>query len=172
MWRTRRLRKLLRLSSSQRGLLAKALFLVAAIRVGLWLLPLQTVRRGLARIARTPPGSTLGGEACLDRIAWAVKAASRYVPEATCLTQALAAQVLVERAGLPSRVCLGVARGQEKDFRAHAWLECEGRIVVGGPVVEQYVPLLPPGGPHEGAHPLAFLGARPRPPHSHEVSQS
>src|SRR6187455_1085195 len=112
----KRLRRLLRLSSSERGLLVKALFLVMAIRVGLWLLPLQTVRRGLARIARTPPRSTMDGEACLDRIAWAVKAASRYVPEATCLTQALATQVLVERAGFPSRVYLGVALDQGEGF--------------------------------------------------------
>jgi hypothetical protein len=148
------------------------LSLVVAIRVGLWLLPLQTVRRGLARIVRASPRSTLDGEARLDRIAWAVKAASRYVPEATCLTQALAAQVLVERAGLPSRVCLGVALDQGESFRAHAWLESEGRIVVGGPVVEQYTLLLPPGGSSDDAHPLASLGARAWSLDSREVIQS
>jgi hypothetical protein len=171
MWRTRRLRKLLQRSPSERGLLVQALFLVVAIRVGLWLLPLRTVRRGLARIARTPPRPTLDRGPCLDRIAWAVKAASRYVPEATCLTQALAAQVLVERAGLPSRVCLGVALDQGESFRAHAWLESEGRIVVGGPAVEQYTPLLGPWGSGDDAHPLGFRGTRARPPQSHEVAR-
>jgi hypothetical protein len=172
MWRTRRLRKLLRLSSSERGLLVKALFLVAAIRVGLWLLPLQVVRRQLARLAQAPARSSLDDLSCLHEIAWAVRVVSRYVPRATCLTQALAAQVLVERAGLPSRLRLGVALDRGGSFRAHAWLESEGRIVVGGPAVEQYTPLLPPGGSGDDPHPLALLGTRARPSQSHEVARS
>ena len=108
----RRLRRFLRLSSSERGLLMRAILFVTLTRVGLWLLPLQAVRHELARVSQAPPQPSSNDLSCLDAIAWAVKAASRYIPHATCLTQALAAQVLVERAGLPSRVCLGVARGE------------------------------------------------------------
>jgi hypothetical protein len=168
----RRLRRFLRLSSSERGLLMRAILFVTLTRVGLWLLPLQAVRHELARVSQAPPQPSSNDLSCLDAIAWAVKAASRYIPHATCLTQALAAQVLVERAGLPSRVCLGVARGEGAHFRAHAWLESEGRIVVGGPAIEQYTPLLPSGVSRDGAHPLAFLGARARSPHNHEVVES
>ena len=168
----RRLRKLLRLSSSERGLLLRAVLLVALTRVGLWLLPVQVVRRQLARPSQAPPRSSLDDPSCLDEIAWAVTAASRYVPRATCLTQALAAQVLVERAGLPSRVCLGVARGDGASFEAHAWLESEGRIVVGGPAIERFIPLVAPTGTRDGAHPLAFLDARARSAHGREATHS
>ena len=63
---------------------------------------------------------------------WAVRTASRCVPAATCLAQALAAFVLMARRGHPVRVCIGVARGDGGRLEAHAWVESGGRIVFGG----------------------------------------
>jgi hypothetical protein len=58
------------------------------------------------------------------------------------LTQALAAQVLLERHGYPTVVHLGVTRADERQdgFFAHAWLESNGSVVVGASEVP-YVPL-------------------------------
>ena len=36
---------------------------------------------------------------------------------------------------------LGVAGGPGRAFEAHAWLEHEGRVLIGGPVEARYVPL-------------------------------
>jgi hypothetical protein len=58
-----------------------------------------------------------------------VRLSSRYVPKATCLTRAIAAQILLNRAGLPNELHIGVARGAA--FDAHAWIECEGQVLVG-----------------------------------------
>ncbi|MFQ5795320.1 MAG: lasso peptide biosynthesis B2 protein [Candidatus Bipolaricaulia bacterium] len=83
----KRLRKFLLLTSTDRRLLVRATLLVWVIRFGLWLLPFQTLRRLLARVAQAPAGWRNSGSLSPDRIAWAVAVASRYVPGAgTCLT--------------------------------------------------------------------------------------
>jgi hypothetical protein len=63
-------------------------------------------------------------------VVWAVTLASRYIPRATCLTQAFTAQILLNRAGLENRLCVGVAR--VPSFGAHAWVERAGTVLVGG----------------------------------------
>jgi hypothetical protein len=74
-------------------------------------------------------------------VTWAVRRVSRAVPGATCLTQALAAQVLLSRRGYASRLRIGVARAADNGLRAHAWLESDGVVVFGGSGFEAYTPL-------------------------------
>lgn len=80
-------------------------------------------------------------------IAWAVTTAARYVPGATCLTQALAAQRLHTRSGCATELRLGATKGPDDVFRAHAWLERGDRVVVGGEERDAYAafPRLPFG---------------------------
>jgi Transglutaminase-like superfamily len=61
-----------------------------------------------------------------------VKLASRFVPAATCLAQALVTVTLLEREGLPASLRIGVARSVRGKFEAHAWVESGGRVVIGG----------------------------------------
>ena len=128
----RRLRKVLRLPPAERRLLVTATLLLGAIRLGLWLLPYSTFQRMLARAMERFAGSRKPSRFSADRIGWAVAAAGRYVPQATCLTQALAAQALLAAAGHPARLCIGVAKGGLGELQAHAWVESQDRIVVGG----------------------------------------
>jgi hypothetical protein len=138
----KRLRKFIRLQPTDRRLLIKAALLLGAIRLGLWLLPFQTLRSLLARAAREPTGLPHAVQPSSDQIAWAVRVGSHYVPGAkTCLPQALVAQVLLERCGYPARLRVGVVKGGEGQLEAHAWVESQGRIVVGGSGVERYIPL-------------------------------
>jgi hypothetical protein len=58
--------------------------------------------------------------------------ASRYVPCATCLVQAFTAQILLGRNGHAGEVHIGVALDDKQGFRAHAWVESEGKVLVGG----------------------------------------
>jgi hypothetical protein len=131
----RRLRRLVAMTREERSLLLRAVFTVSATRVALWILPIEAVRRIVARAARTR-----GNPVPVDSSAWAVTVVSRYVPGATCLTQALAVQALLTRSGHGSRLEIGVAREAGR-FEAHAWVVCGDRIVVGGPEVERYVRL-------------------------------
>lgn len=57
---------------------------------------------------------------------------SRFVPYASCLTQALSCQVLLARRRIPSQIHVGVRADETGAFRAHAWLVCRDRVVLGG----------------------------------------
>ncbi len=131
--------KFVSLSLAERRLLAEAALWVAFVRLGLWLMPFQNLRRLLARLAQP---SDLAHSLKLPpaRITWAVQAASRFVPQATCLTQALAAQVLLRRHGYPADLRIGVSLEKSK-LQAHAWLESQGKVVMGGSRLEHLTSL-------------------------------
>lgn len=67
------------------------------------------------------------------RIAWAVRAASRYTPwKSSCFPQAIAAKVLLRRRGIASTLYLGAAFKARTELEAHAWLRCGPLYVTGG----------------------------------------
>lgn len=132
----KKLAKFLRLSAAEQFLLLRTVFLVEAIRVGLWVLPFRVVQRFTfkTRKKKQTPYS-------VEQIVWAVRATSRYVPRATCLTQAIAAQILLLRAGYNPQVKIGVAKNDKKLFEAHAWLVLGDQVLIGGTEVERYTAL-------------------------------
>ena len=139
----KRLLKFMHLPAAERWLLVKAALLLSAIRLGLGLLPFQTLRRLLAKVAEASTGLQETDRSSADRIVWAVEAAGRRLPGAgTCLTQALAAQALLARRGHPALLRIGVLKGEEGRLEAHAWLESKGRIVIGGSELERFTPLV------------------------------
>jgi hypothetical protein len=137
-----RLRKFLGYSAADRRLLVGAFLWLVAIRAGLWLLPFPRLHRILKHRARASRIREAIDEAGVMRIGWAVGVASRYVPRANCLPQALTAQVLLARLGTPAHLYIGTTRNENGQFEAHAWLECRGCTVVGGlPAPSRYTPL-------------------------------
>lgn len=140
----KRVRRFLRRPARERRDLLRAVGWLLVMRLGLWLLPFRRLREivstYLARPRRPRPGSANAAEAA--RIAWAVQAVGPYVPATTCLTQALAAQVLLARAGHPVRVHIGVIREAGGQFAAHAWVESAGRVLIGGTEIESFTPLV------------------------------
>ncbi|HEX2570901.1 MAG TPA: lasso peptide biosynthesis B2 protein [Polyangia bacterium] len=142
--------KWLRLGPGERRELLRAGLAVPVIRLGLSALPFDTLDRTLEAIA-----SALGGEdgaaaatvdeaAAVERVRWAVAAVSRRVPGASCLTQALAARMLLGRKGIAAEVRIGVRRDEAGRIAGHAWLEGEaGEILAEG--AEGYLTLSRPG---------------------------
>ena len=59
----------------------------------------------------------------------------------TRLNQALVTQMLLARRGYPALLHIGVAKGKEGQFQAHAWVESEGKVVIGGSGLECFTPL-------------------------------
>ena len=138
-----RISRLLRLSNREKALLLQTTILLGAIRLGLSTLPFATLRKMLARLAaagsRTEdqPGGAAG-----EPTVWAVETVSRQFPAiGTCLTQALAAQVLLARRGHQSNLGIGVTRTSSGKFVAHAWLETDGVILIGGAGQTNYTPM-------------------------------
>ena len=114
-----------------------AFFLLAAVRVALWLLPFKALRWIFFRLARAYGPRTEKDQFPSETGVWALEAASRYVPRATCLTQAMAGQLLFGLKGTPASVRIGVAKQGPRNFEAHAWLESEGKILIGGADADQ-----------------------------------
>lgn len=137
----RRIRKLFGLPSYERWLLLKAVALLWAVRLSLWLLPFAGTRQLLNWASRRSRRLSVNPTP-VERLAWAVGVASRFVPgTAHCLTRALAAKILLARRGYPAKVCYGVLPESTEPFTAHAWVESNGVVVVGGPDVGRYVRL-------------------------------
>jgi hypothetical protein len=139
----RRLCRFLRLPAAERQLLISAVLLLWAVKLGLMLLPFHTLRQLLSKLARVTPGLSPSRRSSVKKVVWAVEAAGRLVPWAsTCLTQALTAQVLLLRRGYPALVHIGAVKGEGGGLQAHAWVENEGDVVIGGHELEQYTPLV------------------------------
>lgn len=123
-------------------LLCTAWSLVCLIRVCLWILPFPWLRKTLVHVGRRTVSSMPHRFAPADT-AWAVGVASRYVPAATCLTQALATEFLLSRMGYLSTLHIGVLLREDKGLSAHAWVEYDGHILIGGRNHQQFTPLPP-----------------------------
>ncbi|MGH9254312.1 MAG: lasso peptide biosynthesis B2 protein [Vicinamibacterales bacterium] len=122
-------------------LLLEAALLLALIRLGLFTLSFASLRGLLAKWPRTRP--TTGNLAAIaDRMVWAVETASRRFPAiGTCLTQALAVHVLLAGRSIHSDLRIGVTRTPNGKFIAHAWLERDGRILIGEADHKHYSPM-------------------------------
>ncbi|RCJ25504.1 hypothetical protein A6770_27610 [Nostoc minutum NIES-26] len=135
----RRMRNFLRLSAGDRYFLIKTLILLAAIRLGLWLLRFSTLLKILNRINQQ---GQISHRVSISKIVWAVNAATRYVPGAKCLARALATQVLMNRHSYSPELRIGVTKGETGKLEAHAWIEYQGRVVIGNlQNLSRYMPL-------------------------------
>jgi hypothetical protein len=123
--------KFFRLQAPDRRMITEAAAAVITIRVALWLVEFGRLRAALDRLAALLEVAASTASAPVERVTWAVSAVSARVPRATCLTQALAARLMLERRRVPATLRIGVARTAEYSVEAHAWLECDGHIVIG-----------------------------------------
>lgn len=140
----RRVAKFFHLPSCERRLFVKALFVVSAIRLGLWTLPFAAVRRIIAMISK-PRGTAIACSLSPEKMSWAVASASRFVPRGSnCLVRALSTELILRRFGYPAELKIGVAKTEEGGLTAHAWLESSGRIVIGEFDLGRYSALLAP----------------------------
>lgn len=129
------LRRFAALPSSERRLGLRALGVVVWVRLRLTVSSFPTVDR----LTGERPVRQAVWQHSAVRIGSAVEAVSGYVPGATCLTRALAARVLLSSEGHASSLRLGMARIDGR-LQAHAWLESDGTIVVGGAGHRQFAP--------------------------------
>ncbi len=132
----RKLIRFLRLPSSDRQALMKAVFLLWAVRIGLWVLPFQTLRDLVNRRKKYRMVASNGDSASVQRIAQSVTLMSQYVPATTCLVQALVMVALLEKAGLPACLRIGVDKSTAGKLEAHAWVESMDQVVMGGADVD------------------------------------
>ncbi len=140
--RTGLLTELAGLRPHERRLLAAALPVVLVTRFGQCLLVPRRLAPLLARLADATPAPQAHSDYA-ERAARAVSRASRFIPGADSLTQALATLTLMRRRGLTGRLRRGVRRSHAGILESHSWVEHNGRIIIGGPRehIAHYTPL-------------------------------
>jgi transglutaminase superfamily protein len=135
-------RALRRLNPQRRSLVVEAAMLLLFVRAGLRVCSYTRLHRALGLLASRATGATVASEPGHPDVAWAVTAAGRRLPfKTTCLIEALATDTMLRRRHHESRLCFGV-RVNESRLDAHAWVECEGDLVIG--IVDdlhEYAPL-------------------------------
>ncbi len=124
-----------RRSAAEWRLAGRAWLRVASVRLALWRRGYADVRAHALQRAGRSTGSSVSPSGCLahdpDALAWAVRAAARRFPKASCLTQAIALEALLAEAGHEGVLRIGVARRLDGGFEAHAWIEHHGRVLIG-----------------------------------------
>lgn len=147
----------LRLPAATRALAVEASLLLLLARVLVAHVSMRRWRRHLdvAPAAAGPPAElseeALGTARRLSRI---VRKVARRAPfRAVCLPQAMAAQWMLRRRGVPSRLVFGARRGAEAATEFHAWLRAGGETVLGGEEDATWRAFEAGGGVGEG-HPL------------------
>lgn len=77
--------------------------------------------------------------AIIDDIRTALVAVGRVVPwRAVCFQHGLAAHIMLQRRGLPSRLHYGAASDQDGALIAHVWVDCDGLDVIGNEEAERF----------------------------------
>lgn len=127
---TRRARTLKGLSRLQWGALVHALLWIPATRAALAFLPWRWVSAAFDRpVVRPGPPDWDRARASV----WAIDAvARRFLPRRPCLTQALVGQRALGRLGVETDLRIGAVRDDRGVFVAHAWIEHNGKVVLGG----------------------------------------
>ena len=141
-WALHRFREI---SWLERCLLSEAFALLPVVHAAQQRLPFLAWRRLMERDLPIP--SPRLGRVTPAQVVWAVDAACRWVPgEYKCLPRAYTTHLLLRHHAYPSQVHLGVSRAAEGTMDAHAWVECQGQIVVGQVEdMARFVPLPPLG---------------------------
>lgn len=117
-----------KVSSRERSMFLASFAWLTLYRIGLWVVPFSVTKKWTMAY-RSPVEKTRDAEVVTE-IVRAVRSASGFVPYASCLTQALAARKLLGYYGQGADLKIGVTKN-EGNFEAHAWLEIDGRIVLG-----------------------------------------
>lgn len=107
-------------------------------------MPLHAARKVVALSERILPAPT--SRAPVEHIARVVRAVGEGVPGfGNCLVQAIALEALLKVAHHTCELRIGVAKTASGEFLAHAWIEKEGRVLIGDFKPGSIHPLTPPG---------------------------
>ena len=130
--------KFLNLNISEKILIFKALILLWIVRILLWVFPFSIINRFIDKFDTISHENN--SKFSKEKLIWAIQSMSIYTPQATCLTCALGAKILLYMYDYSSHIKIGVSR-IDLEFEAHAWLESDNEIIL-GESKKEYTPIL------------------------------
>ena len=137
----KKLYRFLKLPRSDQKLFLQAYILMMLVRLGLLLLPFQKLQDLILKTNELRFLGEANHDVGAKDIALSVIRSAKLSPGGVkCLAKALTASMLMKTYGLPYKTNIGVAKGEKNNLEAHAWVESEGKIVVGYlPDLSRYV---------------------------------
>lgn len=127
----KRLNRWLNLTPQERYFLLLVTLLLVGFRLSLWIFSWKILRTVPPQIGAWLKNSLRDRVIPIAQPIWSIQVMSRYIPKATCLTQALAAQTLLLACGYDACLCLGVSLNAKNKLEAHAWVTSSDRVVIG-----------------------------------------
>ena len=140
------LRSFLRSPTSSKAMALEAALLLLLARLLVLYVPMRHWRH---RLTTSEPATCPAQPPFMAwKVVRIVRRVAAHVPfQAVCLPQAMAAQWMLRRRDLPSRMSFGARRGRDaaaaNDLEFHAWLNVGGKCILGGQEVATYSALPP-----------------------------
>ena len=138
------LTRFLRIPWAEKWLQINVIFTLGVIKLGLLLIPFRYLYHLAARFSRPKSVRGTPDTIPLEEIITVIhRASQRFLGANSCFPQALTGKVLLERHGYPVQIRLGVRQAEQGKLIAHAWVEKDGKVILGGPesLIETYKPL-------------------------------
>ena len=112
----------------------RRLFVAESLQLAL-LLPFRWLSPHLGARMKQAPDTNIPSSmhTLVSDISQAVNRAAHHIPwKAKCLVQAMAGKFMLRCRKVESTLYLGVAKENEDQLKAHAWLRCGRQVVCGG----------------------------------------
>lgn len=123
----------------------KRLYIEAALRLSYSrlstrILPFRTIAGGLGMsMAESPFEKEPDAHDIVDVLSRSIVTMSRFLPfECKCLVQAIAAKKMLDRRHVKCTFYLGIKKGGDDLFSAHAWVRAGEKIVTGDARTDDY----------------------------------
>jgi hypothetical protein len=131
-----------RTSWRDRALLAETLIVLAVASAAITILPFKRIGALASRSSNVRPLSEDERKRTVWRVRWAVQVCAARVPwKALCFQQGLAAQWLLRRRGIASRMYYGAKPDAEKGLAAHVWVRDGDFDVIGCEISKDFAVL-------------------------------
>ena len=128
--------KFLALDFYKKRLYAEAIFWLALSRLAVLFLPFRHMARFLGEHMADHSGNPRIDDLRKVRsVVRVVQTAGRHLPwECKCLVQAITGKMMLASRGIKTTLSLGLAKDDQGDLCAHAWLTLGDRVVLGGQI--------------------------------------
>jgi hypothetical protein len=125
--------KFIRLNGFERRLFVEAFIWLGIARLTILIVPFRRLAPYLGRhMVESDETVSPRNDDLRTKAAWALQTAAHYTPwESKCLVQAVAGKTMLKLRGVPSTLYLGLAKKENRELNAHAWLR-SGDIILTG----------------------------------------
>ena len=130
----RRILRFFRKPAREKRLILEATLFLGLARFAILFIPFKVKARYLgAHMKKTPNRPVATHKNALIAVARAIQTAGRHAPwECVCLGRSIAGKLMLNRRKIPATLYLGVAKDDDKNLIAHAWLRSGDMMVTGG----------------------------------------